>query len=243
MISAIIVDDEPKSAELAQLKLARYCPEIDIIEVFNEPEKAILWLMNHTADVIFLDIEMPRISGLQIAKNLDNKTEIVFITAYQKYTIDAIRLTAFDYILKPIDVDELVNCVTRLVEKIALKKAENELPKLNTLYDKIALPTLEGVHFVKINAIVFVEAESNYSIFYFENKSKLVISKTLKQAEEALKGHTFFRAQKSYLINLNYISRYIKGEGGTIIMSNGREIELSRSQKKEFLELFDRISI
>jgi two-component system LytT family response regulator len=241
MISAIIVDDEPKSGELTKLKLAKYCPDIEVIEVFSEPEKAILWLMSHTADVIFLDIEMPGISGLQIAKNLDNKTEIVFITAYQKYTIDAIRLTAFDYILKPIDIDELVNCMTRLAEKIALKKSENETPKLNTLYDKIALPTLEGVHFMKINDIIFVEAESNYSIFYFENNSKLMISKTLKQTEEALKNHSFFRAQKSYLINLNYISRYIKGEGGTIIMSNGREIELSRSQKKEFLELFNRI--
>jgi two-component system, LytTR family, response regulator len=239
MITAIIIDDEIKSAELVMLKLKKFCPQVEVQSVFIQPEKALAWLEEHTPDVVFLDIEMPGTSGLHIAAGIKRQTEIVFVTAYEKYSIDAIRLTAFDYLLKPIDEKDLMNCISRLQEKLEQKKKSAGARKLNTEFDKIAVPSLEGVHFINIKEIVRVEAESNYSVFFFSDKRKMTVSKTLKQVEEALQGYSFFRPHKSHIINLSFISRYIRGEGGSIIMTDGSEVEVSRNKKKEFLELFE----
>ncbi len=240
MIHAIIIDDEIKSGELTALKLKKFCPEIQVLQVFNDSTKALLWLFDNTPDIIFLDIEMPGINGLQIAEKIANKTDIVFITAHQQYSIEAIRLTAFDYLLKPIDETDLKNCVDRYIEK-QIKAKPNNLKSNNTNFDKIALPSAEGIHFMAINTIIYVEAESNYSIFHFIDRKKMIISKTLKQVEQALEMYSFFRAHKSNLLNLNYIQKYIKGEGGTIVMKDGSEIELSRNKKSDFLMLFEKM--
>ena len=239
MITAIIVDDEIKSAELSEIKLKRFCPQITVQSVFTKSEDALAWLTDNRVDVAFLDIEMPVINGLNLASRIHTDTEIIFVTAYEKYSIDAIRLTAFDYLLKPIDESDLIKCVSRLGEKLAGKKKAQNSRLINTSFDKIAVSSVEGVHFINIKDIVRVEAESNYAVFYFTDKRKMTVSKTLKQVEEALQGYTFFRAHKSFLINLGFISKYIRGEGGTIVLTDGSEVELSRNRKKEFLELFE----
>jgi two-component system, LytTR family, response regulator len=239
MITAIIVDDEIKSAELAELKLKKFCPQVSVLSVFTKPEDALTWLNENKVDVVFSDIEMPSVNGLSMAASIKDDTEIVFITAYEKYSIEAIRLTAFDYLLKPIDGNELIKCVSRLEEKIQGKKKNENSRLINTSFDKMAIASLEGVHFISIKDIVKVEAESNYAVFYFADKRKMTVSKTLKQVEEALQGYTFFRAHKSYLVNLAFISKYIRGEGGTIVLTDGSEVEVSRNKKKEFLELFE----
>jgi two-component system LytT family response regulator len=238
-MKAVITDDELKSAELLQLKLSKYCPSVLVAAIFTEPLKAVEYIGAYKPDVVFLDIEMPGLNGLSAAKEIGQNSEIIFVTAYEKYTIEAIRLTAFDYLLKPIDADELQSTISRLEKKLAQKQQDSSKKKLNTYFDKIAVPTLEGIHFLSIKDIVKVQAESNYSIIYFANKQKMTVSRTLKQVEDALEGYTFFRAHKSFLINLSYISRYIRGEGGVIIMHDGSEVELSRNRKKEFLELFE----
>jgi two-component system, LytTR family, response regulator len=239
MINVIIVDDEFKSAELAGLKLKKFCPQVQVLEIFTEPGKALSWMEEHTPDAVLLDIEMPGVNGLNIAARIHRKTEVIFVTAYEKYSIEAIRLTAFDYLLKPIDENDLVRCMSRLEEKLLQKQKASPGRQINTAYDKIAIPSLEGVHFINIKEIVRVEAESNYSVFHFADKRKMTASKTLKQVEEALEGYSFFRPHKSYIINLQYITRYVRGEGGTIIMADGSEVEVSRNKKKEFLELFE----
>lgn len=238
MITAIIVDDEIKSGELTALKLQKFCPELDIIANFSDSNLALEFLLKNSPDVIFLDIEMPEITGLQLAEKLVSHSEIVFVTAHQKYSIEAIRLTAFDYLLKPINETELKNCVKRLAEKLSHKKNTVNQKLINTNFDKIALPTLEGTHFINIKEIVLVEADSNYTVFYFMNRNKMVFSKTLKQIEQALGNYTFFRAHKSFLINLNFIDRFNAGVTSTILMKNGKKVELSRNQKKEFLAIF-----
>lgn len=240
MITAIIVDDEIKSGELTALKLQKFCPEVEIIANFSESILALEFLQKNKPDVVFLDIEMPRITGLQLAEKLKSQTEIVFVTAHQGYSIEAIRLTAFDYLLKPINEIELRNCIKRLSEKLSLKKSNTNQKSIDTIFDKIALPSIEGTHFISINEIVLVEADSNYTVFYFMNKNKMVFSKTLKQIEQALFNYSFFRPHKSYLINLNFIERYNAGDDSSILMQNGKKVELSRNLKKEFVSLFSR---
>jgi two-component system, LytTR family, response regulator len=239
VIRAIITDDEIKSAELLHLKLKKFCPDVEVEAIFTEPVKAIDFVLTRKPDVVFMDIEMPGMNGLSAAKEIHKATEIIFVTAYEKYSIEAIRLTAFDYLLKPIDEADLKKSVHRLAEKLDAGKAATSKKFINIQFDKIAVPSLEGVHFLNIKDIVKVEAESNYAIFYFNDKRKMTVSKTLKQVEEALEGYTFFRAHKSFLVNLSYISKYIRGEGGTIVLTDGSEVELSRNRKKEFLELFE----
>ena len=240
MITAVITDDEVKSAELLQLKLKKFCPQVEVSALFTAALPAMEYINEHNPDVIFLDIEMPGLNGISMAKQVTNESEIIFVTAYDKYSIDAIRLSAFDYLLKPVDEKELISCVQRLEEKLQQKKNNGlaGLKKTNTQYDKIAVSSQEGVHFITVNDIIKVEAESNYSVFYFVNKRKLTVSKTLKQVEEALENYNFFRPHKSFIINLGFIKTYIRGEGGIIVMTDDTEVEMSRNKKKEFLELF-----
>ncbi len=241
MINVIIVDDEIKSAELLQLKLKKFCPGVEVIQVFTEPGKALHYLENNSPDAIFLDIEMPGMNGLTVAKKIKNKTEIVFVTAYEKYSLEAFRIAALDYLLKPIDEKYLISCVKRLDEKLKLKTSGEAVNKLNTQFDKIAVPSSEGVHFINLNDIIRVEAESNYSVFYFSDKKKLTVSKTLKQVEEVLANYNFFRPHKSYIINLGFIKTYIRGLGGSIVLTDGSEVELSREKKNEFLQMFEKL--
>lgn len=241
MIKIIIVDDEAKSAELLQLKLRKFCPGVEVLQLFTEPEKAQLYLESNSPDAAFLDIEMPGMSGLFLANKIKGKTEIIFVTAYEKYSLEAFRIAALDYLLKPIDEKYLVSCINRLEEKLKLKAGDEPLKKLNTQFDKIAVPSSAGVHFINLNDIVRVEAESNYAVFYFADKRKLTVSKTLKQVEEVLNSYHFFRPHKSYIINLGYIKTYIRGNGGTIVLTDGSEVELSREKKNDFLQLFEKL--
>lgn len=246
-MKAIIVDDEEKSAELLRLKLAKFCPEVEVVQVFTEAAPVTDFVLKHPPDVLFLDIEMPEIDGLNIARQIKDTTEIIFVTAYDKYSIEALRISVLDYLLKPVGEEELKKCMTRLQEKIEQKKkagemaapqaAAIELRKINSRFDKIALPSLEGVHFFNIKDIIRVESESNYSIFFFTDKRKMVVSKTLKQVEELLQPYDFYRPHKSHIININFVTKYVRGEGGTIRMTDGSEVEVSRMKKNEFLEL------
>ncbi len=247
MIKAIIVDDEEKSAELLQLKLAKFCPSIQVVRMFTESSGVIDFVQDQAPDVAFLDIEMPGMDGLNIARQIKNMVEIVFVTAHGQYSIEALRIAVLDYLLKPVHETDLKNCVARLEEKLQQKKdageiavplaARTELRKINAHFDKIALPTQEGIHFINIKDIIRIESESNYSVFFFEGRKKMVVSKTLKQVEELLEQYNFFRPHRSHLINMDYITTYIRGEGGTITMTDGSEVEVSRTKKKDFLEL------
>jgi two-component system LytT family response regulator len=243
-LKAILVDDELSSLQNLQQKLLEFCPEIKVIAMSQRPEEAIFLIRHHNPDVIFLDIEMPRISGFRMLDELEGlRSEIIFTTAYNHYAIEAIRISAFDYLVKPIALEELQGAVQRLVthhsrqvvEKLdVLKKS---LQENKTQDGKIAIPTGEGMEFLPIKDILRIESSANYSKLYLLNGHTLLVTRLLKDFEEMLLPYRFYRVHHSHLINLSYIKRYIRGEGGQVVMQNGDTIDVARRKKDEFLKL------
>lgn len=243
MVSTLIIDDEAKGRLALREKLSAYCPQIKVVAEATNGQEALLLIQQHQPKLIFLDIEMPRMNGFEMLNELPEKNfHIIFTTAYDQYAIKAIKYAAFDYLLKPIDIEELQTAVAKVsAEENNQTKKQIELLHQNIQHpknklNKIAIPTLEGLLFYDINDIVYLEANSNYTNIYLNNKTKITASKTLKDFEELLPEDIFFRTHHSYLINLNYIKRYIKGDGGQIELQNGTYVDVSRRKKEEFLK-------
>lgn len=241
---AILVDDELNSLQNLQQKLEGFCPDVAIVAITQKPEEGILLIRQHQPDVVFLDIEMPRMSGFRMLEQLgDYDFDIIFTTAYNHYSIDAIRISAFDYLVKPIGIEELQHAVERLnkslhkqtKEKIdILKKSLNDS---RSQEDKIAISTSEGIEFIPIKNIIHIESKSNYSkIFLIDNKS-MMVTKILKDFEEMLLPYNFYRVHNSHLINLTYIQKYVRSEGGHVMLQDGTLIDISRRKKEEFLKM------
>lgn len=243
-LKAIIIDDELSSLQNLQQKLAEFCPSVHVIATAQKPEEAILLIYHHKPEVLFLDIEMPKMSGFRMLDEIrDTDFEIIFTTAYNHYAIEAIRIAAFDYLLKPIAIKELQQAVERLnkrrshhtKEKIDILKSSMNNKK--TQDDRIAISTSEGLEFIPIKNILHIESSSNYSKIYFNNNRTLTVTKLLKDFEDMLVPYHFYRVHNSHLINLNYIQKYLRGNGGRIIMQDGTEIEVARRKKDEFLKM------
>lgn len=244
MYTAIIIDDEAKGRLALKEKLNRYCPDIELLAEASNGKEGIAAIEQYHPKVIFLDIEMPGMSGFDMLTQLPDKNfHIIFTTAYNQYAIKAIKYAAFDYLLKPIDIEELKEAVIKINAQ-EKNQTDQQLGSLqeNLLHpkkklNKLAIPTLEGLLFYNIEDIIFLEANSNYTNIFFNNGQKVLASKTLKDFEELLPVEIFFRPHHSYIINLNCIKKYIKGDGGQIEMQNGVYIEVSRRKKEEFLNL------
>ncbi|GAB2823113.1 LytR/AlgR family response regulator transcription factor [Ferruginibacter profundus] len=243
MISAIVIDDETKGRLALREKLTAYCPQVEIVAEATNGQEALMLIQHHKPQLIFLDIEMPRMNGFEMLNELPEKNfHIIFTTAYDQYAIKAIKYAAFDYLLKPIDIEELRTAVSKIdIRESSQTKKQVELLSQNMQQQKkqlsrLAIPTLEGLLFYAINDIIQLEANSNYTNIYLVNKIKITASKTLKEFEELLPDDIFFRTHHSHLINLNYIKRYIKGDGGQIELQNGNYVDVSRRKKEEFLK-------
>jgi two-component system LytT family response regulator len=243
-LKAIIVDDERSSLQNLQQKLAEFCPDISVIASAEKPEDAILLIRQHKPDVIFLDIEMPRMSGLRMLDELtDYAGEIIFTTAYNHYAVDAIRISAFDYLVKPVSITDLQNAVARLVKykqnetKERLDILRNSLTESKSQEDKIAVPTSEGMEFIQIKNIVHIESSSNYCKIFFADGKSMLVTKLLKDFEDILLPYKFYRVHNSHLINLFYIKKYIRGDGGQVVMQDDTYIDVARRKKDEFLRL------
>ncbi len=244
MITAIIIDDEAKGRLALRQKLQSYCPEVTILAEAADGIEALSVIEKHHPKLIFLDIEMPKMNGFEMLNTIKQKNfHIIFTTAYDQYAIKAIKYAAFDYLLKPIDIEELKTAVARIAgSETDQTKKQIELLQQNMQHskkqlNKLAVPTLDGLLFFDINDIIHLEAQSNYTNIFFTNKPKILASKTLKEFEELLPLDIFFRVHHSYLINLNYIKRYIKGDGGQIELQNGTYVDVSRRKKDEFLKI------
>jgi len=235
MLKAAILDDEVKGSKLLTHKLDVFEDELQVVAVFNDAEKAAKAISQLDIDVLFLDVEMPGLNGFQVLEQLGAfDFEVIFTTAYDTYTLDALRLSAVDYLLKPVDEDELQLAITRLKKRVAEKAAHKEIKKEEKPKNRLALPTAEGVYIVDKANIIRVEAMSNYSVFILTDAKKIVVSKTLKEYESALNADNFMRVNRSVIVNLNFVVKYRKGDGGTLELSDGAEIEVS-TQKKEGL--------
>lgn len=235
MLRAVILDDEAKGSKLLSQKLSFFEDELQVVGIFNQPAKALDALWELKPDVLFLDVEMPGINGFQFLERLGSfDFEVIFTTAYDSYTLEALRLSVVDYLLKPIDEEELKNAITRLRKRVLEKANAKTTKKEKSNSNRLALTTAEGVYVVDKTNIIRVEAMSNYSVFILAGSKKIIVSRTLKEFEEVLDDEYFIRVSRSVIINLAYVVKYMKGNGGTIELSDGAEVEVS-AQKKELL--------
>jgi len=236
MISAAILDDEPRSSWLMEQKLNAFRDSISIEAIYNSPEKALKEIKTQKLDILFLDVEMPGMNAFQFLERLGEfNFEIIFTTAHNTYILDALRVSAIDYLLKPIDEEELQKAIGRLSKRVMAKRNLKETPPaVDKQQDqsRLALPTAEGVYFVNKPMITHVEAMSNYSIFHIANSKKITVSRTLKEFEDTLGDGSFLRVSRSVIINLDYVVKYRKGDGGTLELADGKEIEVSPSRKE-----------
>ena len=243
MIRALIVDDEPYCGEVLTTLLQKYCPDVQVLATCFSGAEALKAIGEQQPDLVFLDVEMPRMNGFEMLEQLPAVNfHLIFTTSYDQYALKAIRFSAIDYLLKPIDREELQKAVQKVGQhvqrpmtqqlEILLQKMAHPSPAIN----KLALPTMEGLQMVTIDSIINCESDGNYTIVLLKNKQKLVVSRTLKDIEGLLDEHPFARVHHSYLVNLNEIEKYVKGEGGYLVMSNGSTIDVSRSKKESLLK-------
>jgi two-component system, LytTR family, response regulator len=244
MIHAVIVDDEKKGREILHELLINYCPNVAVTGTAASVKEAYELIIAEKPDLVFLDIEMPHQSGFDLIEQFDEiDFEIVFTTAYDQYAIKAIRYSALDYLLKPIDIEDLKNTLLR-VEKMRQYRFRNKV-NIDTLienlkgkqFQKILLPCTDGFMLVDVNKIICCTANGNYSIVIMEDSAtNILVAKTLKYFEEILSPDLFFRIHNSTLINLNYVKKYSKEDGGYVVMKNDSRFEISRRKKIEFMQ-------
>src|SRR4051812_11982834 len=243
-MKAILVDDEPDGIRTLKKMLELNCPEVEIIATCMDAISAKHRFEELHPDLIFLDIQMPGKSGLDLLTELSERNfEVIFVTAHNEYILQALQFSAVDYLMKPVDEDRLVEAVQRVKKRFNKEKASEQretflhnINKASSQLDmRLCLPTLKGFTVLKLEDIVYCEAERSYTIFRLVNNKTILISKPLFDYERLLEGTIFLRIHKSFLINLMHVKEYVRGEGGTVVMSTGMEIEVSRRKKEQFL--------
>jgi two-component system LytT family response regulator len=242
MMKAIIVDDERDCCEVLAMMLKKHCPQVEVVAICQSAEEAILAIAKHRIQLLFLDIEMPHMNGFDLLKRLPSiDFELIFTTSYDQYAIKAIRFSALDYLLKPLDREELQAAVKKAEDRhqpVVPQQLEILLQKLQHApgaMPRIALPTMEGLQLVPTVDIISCTSSSNYTTLSLKGAPKLVVSRTLKEIEAMLEEHDFLRVHHSHLVNLKEIRKYIRGEGGMLVMSDGSSIDVSRSRKEALL--------
>lgn len=243
MIKAIIVDDEPYCCEALAILLERYCPRVEVTGSYHSGVDALNAIRRRPPQLLFLDIEMPRMNGFELLEKIkDLSFELIFTTSYDQYAIKAIRFSALDYLLKPIDREELQRSVQKVEQRLQSPLPQQidllfqKLQSPGHLFSKIAIPTMEGLQMVAVDSIIHCASDSNYTILTLKDQSKVIASRTLKEIEELLEDYSFARVHHSSVVNLNEVCKYIKGEGGYLIMSDGSSVNVSRSRKEMLLK-------
>ncbi len=240
MLKAIIIDDEEGARFTLSTLLEEYCPNISIIAQCSNVPEGVLAINKHTPDIVFLDIEMPEYNGFELVeffKIVD--FEIIFVTAYSQYAIRAFEVSAVDYLLKPVEIEQLQAAVEKASQKRSQANIMQRLDLMKSTYNgdeikKIALPMSDGLMFVDVAEIILFEADRAYTHVFLKNGSKITVSKSMRTFEDILENRQFiFRPHRSHLININYIKKYVRGDG-MIFMDNGVALPVSRERKQEF---------
>lgn len=236
-----IVDDSEDSVEKLVFLLNKYGKSIELLGVASSGKEAINAINTIKPDLIFLDVEMPDMTGFEVLERLDDEHhKVIFTTSHPEYAIKAIRSHAIDYLLKPISKDELIVAIDR-IESIDFQTNNIQgSEKTKQKLERIAFTTNDGLLFKNIADIIRCESDRNYTLVFFVNNEKLLVSKTLKEIDETLEGSNFCRVHHSHLINLNHINKYVRGDGGYVIMSNNDIVNVARNRKEIFLESFSK---
>jgi two-component system, LytTR family, response regulator len=248
MIRCILVDDEKNALEMMEWLIKTYCPSVEIVEMCNSAEQGIEAIHKYKPDVVFLDIEMPKMNGFDMLEQFDKLFfDVVFCTAYDQFAIKAFKYSALNYLLKPVDPDDLKATIARIEERKSIPTKEqfelllqNIAQPVKSTPPRIALTTGDGMIFVPTTDIIYCEAESNYTKVVLTGGKKIVVSKVLKDIDEALSGPDFCRVHSSFLINVNRIKKYVRGDGGYLVMDDDTDVSISRNRRQEFMELFSK---
>lgn len=246
MIRSIIIDDELHCLESLSLLLDEFCPEVQLLDQCTSAKKGLEAIERFKPDLVFLDIEMPLMNGFELLEQLSTISfAVIFTTSYDQYAIKAIRFSALDYLLKPIDPKELVIALKKVQEERHLPLAEQfqmllkKIQGKNNGFNKIAVPTADGFELIPAEEVIYCEANDNYTHFFLKNKTKIIACRILKEIEIQIQDFPFFvRVHNSYLVNLNEVTKYVRGEGGYLVMSDGSSVNVSRSRKEALLKHF-----
>lgn len=241
MLKAIIIDDETPSAKSLHTLLSKYCPQVEVMGIAEGVCTGIELIGSVRPDVVFLDIQMKDGTGFDLLERLpDIKFKLIFTTSYDQYAVKAFRYSAMDYLLKPINPEELILSVARLSEQIRISEIEQQVKVLlqnRNSFDRVALPTSEGIRFVKTNDILRCESDGNYTLIFLLSGEKILIPKTLKVYAEILPDDMFYRVHKSHLINIEHIKQYVNADGGYIVMSDNSKVDIAHRKRDEFMRL------
>lgn len=245
-LQAVLIDDEKSSIQSLAYELDAYCPEVEVVQSFRDPEEGMKYLIKSPPDLLFLDIEMPGMNAFELLQKLPEiNFDVVFVTAYDQFAIKAFDFNAVDYLLKPVRKQKLIHAVQKVIERQQHNLDKTNLEALiqnirvqtRSGLEHIALPTSDGFSMVHINDISHLQADSNYTWVHLANQKKHLIAKTLKDMEGMLAFPQYFRAHKSYLVNLNHVDRYIRGQGGYLVLRDNTQIPVARSQKPDLLQM------
>lgn len=245
-MKALIIDDEKKGRETLQTLLEKYCPGVQVAACGTDADEGYELILKHKPEIVFLDIEMPNGSGFSLLEKFDKiNFQVIFTTAYETYAVRAIKHHALDYLLKPIDIDELKKAVesaqSATGSTTTARYGEFIKDRRQDIISRIALPIKEGIVYLTISEIIRIESDGSYSTFYVQDGKKYVVSKNLKEYEDLLPVKQFFRSHKSHLINIKKVKKYLRTDGYFAEMDDGSMIEISRRKKDEFLQLMNEI--
>ena len=245
MITAVLVDDKTVNTFILQELLTEYCPNVQVLCTANNAEEAYKSIIKLRPDLLFLDIEMPGGSGFDLLQRFDKLSfDVIFVTAYDQYAIRAFRENALDYLLKPIEIAALQAAVIKAETQKDLKQTQQNiskflLQKAQPNLRKISISMQDGLLFLNTDEVIRCEASGSYSWFFMTDGKKIVASMRLKECEEILPAHTFFRVHHSHIINLNFVNKYVRGRGGSILMQDGSTVEVAAAKKTTLLELLE----
>ena len=247
-ITTILIDDELSCTETLAIELEMYCPQVEVLASYNSADEALAGIVALKPDLVFLDIEMPWMNGFELLQQLNQVSfDVIFITAYDQFAVKAFKFSAVDYLLKPIKKEELISAVAKVEQRRAKRLSSahieamlNNINFLNRDFPSLAVPISEGLEFVPVDEILYCASDNNYTYIHKISGDSILLSKTLKEVEGMLENRQFLRIHQSFLINPRHLRKYVRGQGGHVIMSNGKELPVARARKEDLLDSLGR---